>query len=286
MNENSRTVLIAPGDTADIVVNTRTLTASVTTEFAISFPVSTSSVARMKWTGVGTAPGFRTARALASDATTKVAITRLTPAIVRLTTVLGTAFSTAAVQVGDFLRLERSTDTFTSPFAVANQGVTFKVVGVTVSAIDVQDNGQMAPETGVVLGTGFAEAMKVLSPSPVKVGDTVVVDGIVSLSNQGRYVVVQVSDTYVEFVAPQAYPETFTNGAALIKVYDGLIGFLNLKANGPLLLTIDGGQAFSLGMLNESESIFMGSVKSYLVQATNDSSSPVNVSFQYVSLVG
>ena len=286
INENSRTITIAPGDTANIVVNTRTLLADVTSEFAISFPIAGSDVARMTWTGVGTKPGFRTARVTNLDATSKVAITRLTPSIVRFTVVLGTAISTSATQVGDFVRIERSTDAFTSPFAAANRGVTFKVVGTTVSAIDVQDDGQMSPETGVVLGPNFAKAFKVLSPGPVKIKDTVIVDGIVSLSNAGRYSIVQVADDYVEFMAPQAYPETFTNGANLVKVYDGLIGFLNVRSNGPLQMTVDGGQAFSLGMLNSCDGIFVGSLKAYLVQATNDSLTPVNVSFQYVSLVG
>ena len=284
-NENSSSVNVMPGDTANIVSNVRTLTATTTTAFAIFFPVLGSSVARMTWTGVGTAPGFRTARALGTDATTTVSITRLAPSIVRFATVTGTAFSTAAIQVGDFVRIERSTDSFDSPFSVQNQGTTLKIVGVGVATFDVLDNGILAAETGAYFGTGYASAMKVLSAGPVKVGDVVFIDGAVSLVNAGRYSITQVADNYVEFIAPQAYPETFVNNPISVKTYAGLIGFINVHADGPIQISIDGNTSFGLGMLTPTDGLFFGSISAFIVQATNSTTNPIKVTYQFASLV-
>jgi hypothetical protein len=284
-NENSNSMNVVPGDTVNIVSNMRTLTADLTTTFAISFPVLGSSVTRMTWTGVGTSPGFRTARSLGVDSTTIISVTRRAPSIVRFATVSGTAFSTLSILVGDFIRIERSTDAFDSPFSVQNQGTTLKIVGVGASTFDVQDNGILAAEIGAALGSGFATAMKVLSAGPVKVGDVVLLDGNSSLVNAGRYSITQVSDSYIEFISPQAYPETFVNNPLSVKIYVGLIGFINLHANGPIQISIDGNPSFGLGMLTPTDGIFFGSINAFMLQATNNTDCSIKISYQCASLV-
>lgn len=262
----SEEIVLQPGETRTIAATARALTADGTTELQVLRPRASEDVIRLLYTGTGTAAGFRTKRNLTTNAATSVSITRIAPNTVRVT---GAApFSTAAVSVGDFLKFERTTDAFTSLFSIANQGQYFKVQSKGSNYIDILDNGSASLDTAIVLGADFDQQLRVFSPGPVRVGDTVQLSGAINIGNVGKWTVSDLSSDYVEFVNPYAVAETFVNTSNLV-IYDRLIGMLFVRGSAGLTLRLNGGGDIKLGTVN-GEALFLGSVEAHTVEAVND----------------
>lgn len=233
---------LAALESKTLVSTRRTSGVTTSTEFQVSNPIaSLNTTWRIAWTGVGSDPLFRTARAIGTSALTAITITRLSDTIARLTQATA-PLSTAAINVGDFLLIEKTTDSFTSPFTTSNQGTPVKVVGKTSTTIDVLDNGFMVPESGVVLGASFAQVLKVFSASGVQVNDALIIKSTAfNAGNRGEFKVTAVSSDYVEIEASSLVSETVT-GATSSDFYlaDEVIRFLSLSATGAIKVTIDG----------------------------------------------
>lgn len=225
-----------------LVSSRRATTVGSSTELAVSQPLaSLTTTFRIAWTGNGTNPLFRTARALTTTALTALTITRLSGTIARITQATA-PFSTAAVVIGDYLLIEKTTDSFTSPFSTSNQGTPVKVVGKTATTIDVLDNGFMVGETAIVLGASFASVIKVFSASGVQVNDAMInKSSVFSAGNRGTFKVTSVSSDYVEIEADSLVSETVT-GATSTEVYfaNEVIRFLAITATNQIRVTIDG----------------------------------------------
>jgi len=236
------TETLAPFESKTVVSTRRSSGLDATTELQVSQPISSLTTTwRLTWTGTGANPLFRTARALSTTALTAITISRLSDTIVRLTQATA-PLSTTAIQIGDYLLIEKTTDSFTSPFTTSNQGTPVKVVGKTSTTIDVQDNGFMVAETAVVLGADFAEALKVFSASGVQQNDTLVIKSTaLNAGNRGEFKVTAVSSDYVEIEASSLVAETVT-GALATNVYfaDEVVRFLGITASGQIKVTIDG----------------------------------------------
>lgn len=233
---------LSPFESKTLVSTRRTSALSNTTGLQVSQPISSLTTTwRLSWTGAGTDPQFRIARALSTSALTAITITRLSDTIVRLSQATA-PLSTSAIAIGDYLLIEKTTDSFTSPFATSNQGTPVKVVGKTSTTIDVQDNGFMVAETAVVLGADFAQVLKVFSSAGVQVNDTLVIKSTaLNAGNRGEFKVTAVSSDYVEIEASSLVLESVT-GVVATDLYfaDEVIRFLAVSASGQVKITIDG----------------------------------------------
>lgn len=274
---------LASGETATIAATSRSTSIDNTTQFAISRPKSVEDIIRLTWTGSGSAPIFRTKRALGIDATTVVAITRIAPNTARIASTAGTPINTAAVVVGDILKLERSTDSFTSVFNSANVGYYWQVQAKGSGYIDVLDNGAMALESGLTLGADFDKQLRVLSPGSVRIGDTVEFSGSINTGNKGKYTISDLSSDYIEFVNPYAVDETFTVSGN-VAVYDRLIGFLFIRGSGAFTLKINGDTDGVKYSPMQGEAMFLGSVEAHTVEASNEGADTIRLTLQHASL--
>jgi len=275
-NAKSEEVTLHPGEMTTVAATLRSLGLDNTTELELLRPIATEEVIRLRWTGVGTNPLFRTKRALGIDATTVVSMSRVAPNTVRITSVGGTAINSAAVQVGDILKFERSTDAFTTVFSPSNVGQYFRVQAKGAAYIEFLDNGASTIDTNKTLGADFDMQMRVLSQGPVRVGDNLQLQGSgINAGNLGKSVISDLSSDYVEFVNAFAVAETFTNTNNVV-IYDQLIGFLLARSPyGAFKLSING-QEMTVSTLS-GEALFMGSVQAHTVEALNEGLEPITL---------
>lgn len=280
--DKSDRFVVYQNETKDIITTQRPVTWDLTTELEFTKPFNQQSLTRLQYTGTGTAPNFRTNRSINGASDTIVSISRVNNYVVRVQNVGGTVWSLTNVQNGDFLRIEASNDLgFTSPFAAQNQGKELFVQAKGSDYIDVVDNGVVAEDPNVTLGSDFDKVLKVLSLGPVKKYDLIQIssDGGVNPSNAGKFEVQDVTDTYIEYTNPLSVNETFTYSAEVV-VYEYLIGFLNLRSSGPIQIRFDNQQEWiSLGRLG-TEAVFVGSVSAHRIQARNINPDTVSLSIQ------
>jgi hypothetical protein len=285
-HEKSDRLTVFPNETKDIAATERAVQWDSSTELQTVRYLASGDNVRLKWTGNGTNPVFRTKRAIGGSATTTVTISRVTPYVARITNVSGTAWTLASVAVNDFIKFERNTDSFTSPFSAANLGKTFLVQAKGANYIDFVDNGSISLDASVLLGPDYDTALRVMSQGPVKIGDTIEISGAgFNPSNIGRFTIVDVSPDYLEIINPLGTDETVVYGSNSLIVYEYLIGFVHLRASGRFKLKFsnqtDWFQVDRLG----KEVIFLGSVQTHRIQALNDGVDPVTISIQYATLI-
>lgn len=271
----------------DIATTQRSLAWGPSTEIKFYHPTATSSTFRLEHTGTGTAPSFRVDRAIGGSATTEVSITRVTPYVARIQNVAGTAWTLGSVQVNDFIRFEKSTDSFTSPFTANNQDREYLIQNIGADFVDFVDNGAQSDETAILLDTDFAKALKIVSQGPVKRGDLIQVEGsTINPSNKGKFEVMDVSSDYIEFVNPLGVTETLLLGTNTVVVYEYLIGFVHIRASAPIKIRFDAQQEwFQISRLG-SQAVFVGSVSAHKIQAFNDRPEPVSISIQHAMVSG
>jgi len=286
-----QTFTIYPGDTASIASTLRTISWDSTTQIHISRYLTGSDNIRFLWNGTGTNPAYRVNRNLAGDPTTVVSITRVTPYVARITYVSGaTPWNVSTIVNGDIIKFERNTDTFTSPFSTPNLGQAYIVQTATATTIDFIDNGAVALDTNITLGANYSFALRVFSAQGVKIGDTLEVPNTSNAhpSNWGRYTLCDVSPDYLEFTSPLGLDQTITYSptAPTAVVYDRIIGFLHARSvqSGAFKMRFDNDTTWTTYQPLLGEAFFLGSVRAYQVQASNDGPNPVVLSVQYASL--
>lgn len=278
--DRSEKVIVNNNEIKDIATTSRAALWDASTELEFDRFKAGHPNLRLKHTGTGTAPSFRSNRNIGGAADTQVTMTRLTDYVVRIQNTAGTAWNLTAVQVNDFIKIEATNDDFTSPFSETNQGKEYLVQAKGVDYIDFVDNGSASLDTPT-LGADFATVLKVLSQGPVRIGDTVEIAGAgVNPSNTGKFEVMNISDDYIEFINPLGVEETVTLGTNTFVVYEYLIGFIHLTASAPIKVRFsEQTEWVQLDRLG-AQVIFFGSVCTHKIQALNDGPNPVTMSIQ------
>lgn len=285
----SSSKIIQPGESVLLDSTARTLAANMSTsEFVIGRPSALSDAARLRHTGTGTAPAFRALRTPGHDATSVLAITELSGTAALMTSSSGTvcSFIAGGVVVGDELYIQPTDDSFTSPFNVNSAGK-YQIIGVTATSITVRHPGNIVAES-VTLGSGFASAFRVFSTSGVKIGDKIKFNasGLNSENRANIVEVLEVTDRDLHFINYQAVPETVVSGTAVpFSIYDRLINFLVVEANGPIGLVFNGGsEVLKLHEHSPGQALFAATVQATSVTAVNSTSSPIAVNLQSCTL--
>lgn len=273
---------LEPGESETILATTRALTQDTSTQYALGRAQAALDVVRLTYTGTGTLPGFRTQRALATDGTTTVSFSRIAPNTVRITATAGTPITTTAVQIGDFIKFERTTDTFTSAFNAANAGKVWQIQNVGSGFIDFLDNGQASLDQAVVLGASFAQQFLVMTAGPVRIGDTVTLGAGLNLGNQGSFLISDVSPGYLEFTNAYEVDQTFTQSAN-VNVYDRLTALVLMRAFGPFSVQVNDQVTAAPVTVIGQEALYLASLAAYKIVVSNIGQNPITVSIKYAS---
>lgn len=280
--EKSDRLTLLSNEIKDIAVTSRTLAWDVTTEMKFTRFGQETAAIRLQHTGTGTAPVFRAKRNIGADATTELSITQETSYVSRIQSTGGTPWTPAIeVKAGDFLKFEVSTDEYTSPFHATNQGKEFAVQAVGIDYIDFIDNGASAKDVNIVLGADFDKVIRCLGQSPVRVGDTISVEGFgINPSNTGDYTITNVSEDYIEVNNNLGREETFFNNETVV-VYEYLIGFMHLRASGSFQVRFNSQTEWlDINKLGGGSAVAIMSVNCHSIQARNIQTSAVSISVQ------
>lgn len=270
-------VSLDPHEEKVIASTRRDLYYDATTEFQITQPynnISQETTWRIRWTGSGTNPNFRTRRNLTISATTTVSITRLNDTVSRI------SFSDpigSAVKLNDILLLEKQNDIGqTSPFTAGNQGIPVRIVGVTSNFLDVEDNGVFVNEISILLGISYSTVLKVFSSSGVQVTDAIKIDSpVFNYGNRGTYKVIFVSADYIDIEAPSLVPETVSGVTSGFRVFSNSIYYFAVKSKGAIKISIDE-KELDLSLLNDT-AIFAASVECSEIIVENKTDGPLAV---------
>jgi hypothetical protein len=288
-NPAGYTRVVYPGQTVLLDTTSRTLAYDGTTQFEISFPVTGSETVRMRWTGVGTAPNFRTFRNTGCGADTVVDILKPSPTSLTVKYVSGTLMNTATVQIGDDIYFQTDDDDdFTSPFNVPIQGINYKVTDKGADYITFRDNGSGSAVSNVTLGVDYASAFRVFSNDGVQIGDRMSFASNANLKYDNKAYIQTVSavtDREVRYISPLAIPETAIPGLNTMNIFSRILSFIAIYASGPINLRFDNSvDTIKLYEYEPGQAMFIGTIQASSVYAVNETDMPATVVIHTCSL--
>lgn len=284
-NPISETRNILPGQTILLQSTARAINTNLSSsEFSISLPKSGSDLARLRWTGTGSAPGFRTARATAHSATTTYSSSRVSPSASQITLSNG-GVNLASVVPGDVMYLQDSDSSFSSPLNAASIGSGFVVLSKTGNSVIVRDNGVISEENNILLGSSFSSVIRFFSADGVQIGDKLRIaqDSAFNSENKHKdFQVMDVTDRDIIFYNPQIIPETAVAGVnSPFLFYSRLINFVAIEADSTIYLSFDNSTGeFPIINGTSGSAIFASTTNLISIAATNKNSEPVTVSVQ------
>lgn len=209
--------VIPPGFTQSIFNGTRTTAIDGTTAFDVSQPYPASPNIYRFTASAGTAPNFRTNRAIGLDNTSTVAVT-ISGSVVTYSFTGGTLPNLASVLVGDILRI-----TLGAGFNAANSG-SFKVIAKTSTTLQVQNSSGTAENITILDFTKVLIYSNGGVSNQAQIGDKVILSAGFSLATQGTYVISDVAPSFIEvaIATPGGIPlETgIIPGAAGLVIYN------------------------------------------------------------------
>lgn len=218
---------VAPGETRDLFLGSRTLAQDNTTQYSIALkPLSTNTYV-LSWEG-GAAPNFRAPRAIGADATTELTAQTNGP-IVTFSSTAGTLLDMSTSQVGDQV-------TIGSQFNTLNQG-SFKIIAKTADSFTIENPS--AVNEVVTLGASFAE-LEVCSAAGVQINDTLKITGGFSLVTQGSYKVTAVRANDLEFYFSDLLPQEGPITTDAIAIYSNAKNLVYIEASSPLDVIVNG----------------------------------------------
>lgn len=264
----SRSLRIGSKQTETLFSGVVPTSVDVTTRFNLSPKPLVSGTYVLKHSA-GTAPVFRVQRAIGTDATSEVTVTK-SGSIMTFTASGGTLFVTTGLVFGDSVRIGDGFNTY-------NQGV-FRIIGFT-STTFIVENFLGVAET-VTLGATFADQVRVFSPTGVQIGDKVKIVSNFSEYSQDSYEITDINPEYLEFHSNKILPEEL-NVLSQVVVYNSSKIFFYIECDKPCTLTIEGlsqGQVkpFVFGTKQKS-GVFMRTGSMYSASIMNDSADPANI---------
>ena len=218
---------LAPGESRTMFDGQRTLLSDATTEYFLFLKAGNTYVLKNT---AGTAPAFRSLRAIGSDATTEMTVT-VSGSLMTLQATGGTIISTAAVSIGDEVSVGIG-------FNVSNQG-RFKILSKTADSVTVENSSAIA-EGPVVLDSDFAEDLRIYSASGVQKGDKVRLASGFSLNSQNTYEVTGVQDDLIEFFSAGVLAAEVGLLAPSVTVYSSAKKLVYAETDKPVDVSVNG----------------------------------------------
>ena len=253
----SQTELIFSGEVITSVDNTTAFDLEVNPGVANTYQLNHVS---------GTAPGFRTLRAISTTDLTEFTLSISGDIL----TIEATPFITTNILLGDIVRLD-------SIFNTANQG-TFSIIAKTANSISVI-NPVAIGET-VIAGLSFASEFMVYSSNGVQVGQKLKILEGFSTYTLGTYEIVDVAPNYLIFNSYKSLP---IENAILseVLVLKNSKSFVYIESDVDCSLIVDGSEVgqikpFIFGTQKRS-GVYMKSGDLYSLSLRNDSTNTANI---------
>ena len=226
-NPSSTPFRIPAGQCASLFDGTRTIGYDATTAFSLNVLNIAPNRYRLKWTGVGTAPTFRTDRAVSFTSSPPVTLT-ITPQLnqaVVITCSLGAIFG--SVVVGDIVYIPgQSTGDSSSPFNTLNEGYWSVLHATTTQLTLVRMPNTVYSAKGEVVTIAANSSFQVFSADGVQLDDTLaLVQGFDSPLIQ-NYEIVAVTANSLDFISGT----TLANIASVVPGSNSIIIFSDAKS--------------------------------------------------------
>jgi hypothetical protein len=239
---SSREYTLQPGETSTVFSGVRALTLDDTTTFSLSLNAVAGSVYRLTATA-GTAPGFRTLRAIDLTGET-VTVTVNNNATAEFVLPGSSTETFAGAVAGDVLFIpDATTGDPASPFNVMNVGFWTVLSVATRKLIAKRLNGESFQ--GVSEGpiaVASASEFQVFSAAGVQAGDTLNIVAGFSPISQKSYVISRVTPSWVEFTSTESLPlETgVTPDDTGLAIYSSAKSFVRVEVDQEAVVRING----------------------------------------------
>lgn len=215
----------------------RTLTADNTTQYAVeSSPLDASSRYRLAWTGVGTAPGFRTARTVVVGTFTMVLNANST---LTVTHSGGAVFG--SVLVGDIVFIPGANTGDAALFDALNEGEWTVLSATATTLVLARLPGAIFTGAAEVKTTTLPEQFQVYSSAGVQVGDSLdLISGFFPTSLH-TYKVIAVTASRVEFVSTVALAlQTVIPGGSAVRLFSASKRLIYIESDQEVAVKMNG----------------------------------------------
>lgn len=210
-------IALQPNETMTVASTARTLSYSTGTSFVISQNLSGNMRITANF-------GQRVSRSV-GDGTTVWNLT-VTGQVTRITAASGSLTNFGNVQVGDQVN--------TSGFSASNQGI-FTILSKGSNYIEFINQYAQA-QSGVT-----SSPLSIFSSGPVQVGDVLDLSASqFAFPNQGTFPVIAVTDTYIDVVNPNVYPQTVTGVSTGVNVYPYAYKWMAIACDNKLTIGLNG----------------------------------------------
>ena len=219
---------IPPFHREEIFNGTRTLDYDNTTEYSISNLNIDTTRYRLKWTGVGTAPGFRTVRTVNFTAGTPPVTITITPQLnqsVKVTSNAGAVFGD--VEVGDTVYIPGlSTGDTASIFSSMNEGIWLVLDATTTQLTLARTPCQVYSSLAETVTITDNASFQVFSSHGVQLDDTLSLACGFSTPFIQNYEIVAVTADSIDFISGTTLPDI----SDIIPGENSIIVFSNAKS--------------------------------------------------------
>jgi hypothetical protein len=233
----SQVYAVLPGEEVIAFNGTRSLTADGTTQYSLQTSMVSNSRYRLLHVG-GTAPGFRTARAV-SVSGGNIVIALNSNQTVTVTSSLGAVFG--SVLVGDQVHIPGAMSGDAAVFDGLNEGNWFVLSATASQLVLRRASGTVFSGSSETVVVSSNTQFQVFGISGVQVGDQVdIVAGFASTARH-NYPVVAVTANYIEFDSsiPLA-PEIATPGATGVVAYSMAKRYLLIESDQEIAVKLNG----------------------------------------------
>lgn len=240
-NPRSDAYVIAANTTQLLFDGTRLTAIDNTTEFSLTLSPLASNQYRLTYTGTGTAPNFRTDRALTlSGASITITVNPNATA-----TLVAPSSSFTSVIVGDWLLVPGiSTGDTPGVLNIANEGywVVLAKNGSSSTLQLARLAGQPFSAYGQTIVLTSNTQIQAFSSAGLQLSDKVEISNGFSLPILQSYTIVAVAPTYFEFLsdAPLPVNQTGIPGALGIQFYTNAKKFLRIEADQESVIRLNG----------------------------------------------
>lgn len=230
---------IQPLTTSVIFNGTRTLTYDGTTQFALTAVSNQVGRYRLAYTGTGTAPGFRTARTVASTGGTITVTPQVTSSAV-FTSSLGAIFGN--IVAGDMVYIPGISTGDSSVFNPMNEGYWSVLYATSTSVTAVRMPGAVFSVQSQTVSITNNSQFQAFSSSGVQVDDVIMLNSTFPVSVINSYEIVSVTAGNVEFLSGQILPSiaTIVPGLGSVVIYSDAKNYICIESNQNIGLFING----------------------------------------------
>jgi len=235
-NVQTQAFQIDPGAAVTVVDGTRATSVANDTVFNLALSPLDPTIYRVTWTGVGTAPVFRTSR---NADCTGIVLTLVANPNLTLTVTAGSGTPFASVVAGDVAFVPGiMTGDVAGPFNSLNEGY-WTVLSATSTVLTLaRDPGVVWSGASEVVTPAAPYDFQVFTSTGVQVGDTVDISAGFAAATQRSYDITAVTPTWIEFLstAPLGPQSGIIPTAAGFVIYTDRKRFVGVIADQEVIL--------------------------------------------------